>query len=70
MGSFLTGARLMAAAEMLDSTEATVATIAGKVGHHPESSFTRAFRAEFGTAAARFRRDQSGRPVGNGVDRR
>jgi AraC family transcriptional activator of mtrCDE len=58
VGAFLTRARLMAAADLLNSTDATVATIAAKVGYQSESSFTRAFRTELGTTPARFRRDQ------------
>jgi AraC-like DNA-binding protein len=58
VGAFLAKARLMAAAELLDSTDSTVATIAEKVGYQSESAFSRAFRAEVGTTPARFRRDQ------------
>jgi AraC family transcriptional activator of mtrCDE len=61
VGVFLARARLMAAAELLGSTDATVATIAGQVGYRSESAFSRAFRAEVGTTPARFRRDQLGR---------
>jgi AraC family transcriptional activator of mtrCDE len=60
VGAFLTRARLMAAAELLKSSDATVATIAGKVGYHSESSFARAFRTEVGTTPAQFRRTQQG----------
>jgi AraC-like DNA-binding protein len=56
-GTFLTRARLMAAAELLDTSDATVATISSRVGYQSESAFTRAFRAEFGTTPARFRRE-------------
>jgi len=55
-GAFLVRARVMAAAELLRSTDATVATIAGQVGYQSESAFSRAFRAEVGTTPARFRR--------------
>jgi len=55
-GVFLVRARVMAAAELLKSTDATVATIAGQVGYQSESAFSRAFRAEVGTTPARFRR--------------
>jgi AraC family transcriptional activator of mtrCDE len=61
VGEFLAKARLMAATELLSATDATVATIAGKVGYQSESAFSRAFRAELGTTPARFRRDQSSR---------
>lgn len=61
VGAFLARARVMAAAELLHSTDATVATIAGQVGYQSESAFSRAFRAEVGTTPARFRRDQQQR---------
>ena len=61
VGSFLARARVMAAAELLNSSDATVATIAGQVGYQSESAFSRAFRAEVGTTPARFRRDQQRR---------
>jgi AraC family transcriptional activator of mtrCDE len=65
VGAFLARARLMAAAELLNSTDATVATIAGQVGYRSESAFSRAFRAEVGTTPARFRRDQHQRTTRN-----
>ncbi|WP_076432385.1 AraC family transcriptional regulator [Microbispora rosea] len=58
VGAFLARARLMAATELLSTTDATVATVAGQVGYQSESAFSRAFRAEVGTTPARFRRDQ------------
>lgn len=58
VGVFLARARVMAAAELLTTSHATVATIAGQVGYQSESAFSRAFRAEVGTTPARFRRDQ------------
>jgi AraC family transcriptional activator of mtrCDE len=61
VGAFLARIRVMAAAELLNSTDATVATIAGHVGYQSESAFSRAFRAEVGTTPARFRRDQQQR---------
>ncbi|GHH77802.1 transcriptional regulator [Streptomyces sulfonofaciens] len=65
VGGFLTRARLMAAADLLGTTDATVATIARGVGYQSESAFSRAFRTETGTSPARFRRDQaSGRTEG------
>jgi AraC-like DNA-binding protein len=60
-GAFLTRTRLMAAAELLGSTDATVATIASQVGYQSESAFSRAFRSEVGTTPARFRREQQQR---------
>jgi AraC family transcriptional activator of mtrCDE len=61
VGVFLVRARVMAAAELLNSSDATVATIAGQVGYQSESAFSRAFRAEVGTTPARFRRHQQRR---------
>jgi AraC-like DNA-binding protein len=57
-GTFLTRARLMAAAQLLSTTDATVATIASRVGYRSESAFSRAFRAELAATPARFRREQ------------
>lgn len=56
VGAFLARARMMAAAELLTTTDAPVATIADRVGYRSESAFTRAFRAELGTTPSRFRR--------------
>ncbi|WP_232668109.1 AraC family transcriptional regulator [Pseudonocardia sp. TRM90224] len=58
VGAFLARARVMAAAELLDSSDATVANIAGSVGYRSESAFSRAFRGEVGTTPARYRIDQ------------
>ncbi|WP_411093657.1 cupin domain-containing protein [Streptomyces sp. 049-1] len=58
VGTFLARARLMAAADLLSGTDATVATVAGQVGYASESAFSRAFRDEVGTTPARYRRDQ------------
>jgi AraC-like DNA-binding protein len=67
-GSFVTRARLMAATELLSSTDVAVATVAGKVGYQSESSFARAFRAELGTTPAQFRRDQQrSKPIDAGL---
>lgn len=56
VGAFLTQVRLMAAAELLLDTDATVATVAGQVGYSSESAFSRAFRLATGSTPARFRR--------------
>jgi AraC family transcriptional activator of mtrCDE len=58
VGAFLAQTRLMTAAELLQSTDATVAAIALEVGYQSESAFSRAFRAQVGRTPARFRRDQ------------
>lgn len=55
-GAFLTRARMMAAAQLLSTSDATVASVAGQVGYQSESAFSRAFRAQLGTTPARFRR--------------
>jgi AraC family transcriptional activator of mtrCDE len=62
VGAFLVRARMMAAADLLSISDATVATVAGRVGYQSESAFSRAFRAEVGTTPARFRRAQRQRP--------
>jgi AraC family transcriptional activator of mtrCDE len=54
----------MTAAELLSSTDTTVATIASQVGYQSESGFSRAFRAQAGTTPAKFRRDQRNRMAG------
>ncbi|MEU6493543.1 AraC family transcriptional regulator [Streptomyces sp. NPDC046984] len=59
VGAFLARARLMAAAELLTTTDATVASVAGQVGYSSESAFSRAFRAHLGTTPARFRRERT-----------
>lgn len=61
VGAFLTRLRVMAGADLLTTSDATVATVAGQVGYRSESAFSRAFRAETGTTPARFRRAQQGR---------
>ncbi|MGI5143889.1 MULTISPECIES: cupin domain-containing protein [unclassified Streptomyces] len=61
VGRFLAQARLMTAAELLSSTDATVAAIALRVGYQSESAFSRAFRAQIGTTPAKFRRGQQQR---------
>jgi AraC-like DNA-binding protein len=50
--------RLKLAAEILQSTEDSVAAVAEAVGYGSEASFNRAFRREFGRPPARFRRDR------------
>jgi AraC-like DNA-binding protein len=62
VGAFLARARLMEAAELLTTTDATVASVAGQVGYSSESAFSRAFRAHLGTTPARFRREKTQAP--------
>lgn len=50
----------MTAAELLLTTDATVATVAARVGYRSESAFSRSFRAATGTTPARFRRASAG----------
>ncbi|MEU1601361.1 AraC family transcriptional regulator [Streptomyces sp. NPDC005708] len=52
----------MAAAELLTTTDATVASVAGQVGYSSKSAFSRAFRAHLGTTPARFRRERTRAP--------
>lgn len=56
VGAFVTRARLMAAAELLTTTDATVASVATHVGYQSESAFSRAFRSATDMTPARFRR--------------
>lgn len=68
VGTFLARARLMAAADLLSFTDATVAGVAGQVGYGSESAFSRAFRAEVGTTPARFRRAQRRKRANTSAD--
>jgi AraC family transcriptional activator of mtrCDE len=56
VGKFLSQVRLMTAAELLSTTDATVASVAAQVGYRSESAFSRSFRSAIGTTPARFRR--------------
>ncbi|MFQ3555270.1 AraC family transcriptional regulator [Streptomyces gramineus] len=58
VGAFLVRTRMMTAAELLSSTDDTVATVAGLVGYGSESAFSRVFRSEIGVSPARFRRER------------
>jgi AraC-like DNA-binding protein len=62
VGAFLTHIRVMIAAELLTSTERTVAAIATEVGYASDSAFSRAFREATGTTPARFRRQVTASP--------
>jgi AraC family transcriptional activator of mtrCDE len=57
VGAFVARARLMTAAELLISEEATVASVAMRVGYRSESAFSRSFRSAVGVTPARFRRE-------------
>ena len=53
--AYLTRWRLQLGAQLLKSTNSSVAQIAGDVGYESEPSFNRAFKREFGLPPARFR---------------
>ena len=56
--AYLTGWRLQLAARALASTSRGVADIAEEVGYESEAAFNRAFKREFGSPPARYRREQ------------
>ena len=56
VGAFIAQTRLMTAAELLVSTDATVASVAAEVGYRSESAFGKSFRSAMGVTPARFRR--------------
>lgn len=56
VGEFLTHTRLMTAADLLTTTDDTVAAVAAQVGYRSESAFSRAFRLATGSTPARFRK--------------
>jgi transcriptional regulator GlxA family with amidase domain len=58
--AYLTKWRIKLAAEILQSSEESVAAIALSVGYASEAAFNRAFRREFNCPPARFRRSMSG----------
>ncbi len=69
--SYLTKWRLQLAARRLISTPRSVAEIADEVGYESEAAFCRAFRRQFGSPPARFRRERriakTGEPSGGSV---
>jgi AraC-like DNA-binding protein len=56
--AYLTKWRLRLAAEILQASEESVAAIALSVGYASEAAFNRAFRREFNSPPARFRRNR------------
>jgi AraC-like DNA-binding protein len=56
--AYLTRWRLQLAARRLTSTPRSVAEIAGQVGYESEAAFSRAFKREFGSPPAKFRRER------------
>jgi AraC-like DNA-binding protein len=57
--AYLAQWRLRLGAEMLQSTESSVAEVATAVGYGSESAFNRAFKREFNVPPAQFRRQRS-----------
>jgi len=57
--AYLTKWRLKLGAELLQSTEQSVAEIAANVGYGSEAAFNRAFKREFSSPPAQFRRQQA-----------
>jgi AraC-like DNA-binding protein len=58
---YLTHWRLQLAAQELKTSRATLARIAERTGYESEAAFSRAFKKEFGTAPATWRRADAGR---------
>ncbi|MFI6831578.1 AraC family transcriptional regulator [Kribbella sp. NPDC050241] len=61
VAAFVVSLRMMVAADLLTDPELTVAAVAGRVGYHSESAFTRAFREATGVTPGRYRRTQIAR---------
>ena len=61
--AYLAQWRLKLGAEILRSTEDSVAEVAGMVGYGSEAAFNRAFKREFDCPPAQFRRDHRDRKV-------
>ena len=61
--AYLTKWRLKLGAEFLQSTEDSVAEIAAAVGYASESAFNRAFKREFASPPAQFRRKRKARSI-------
>ena len=62
--AYLTKWRLKLGADLLESSEETVAEIAAAVGYGSEAAFNRAFRREFDCPPAQFRRQHKTQPAG------
>src|SRR5262249_37741582 len=58
--AYLTQWRLKLGAEILQSTEDSVAQVAAAVGYGSEAAFNRAFKRGFACPPAQFRRERSG----------
>ena len=61
--AYLAQWRLKLGAEILQSTEDSVAQVAEAVGYGSEASFNRAFKREFDDPPAQFRRKHKAGPV-------
>src|SRR5262245_35192294 len=61
--AYLAQWRLKLGAEILQSTEDSVAKVAAVVGHGSEAAFNRAFKREFGCPPAQFRKRKLHRPL-------
>ena len=61
--AYLAQWRLRLGAEMLQSTGDSVAQVAAAVGYGSESTFNRAFKREFGSPPAQFRRQRTAPPA-------
>ncbi len=61
--AYLTRWRLQLAARRLTSTPRSVAEIAGEVGYESEAAFSRAFKRQFGSPPAKFRRERATEPT-------
>ena len=68
--AYLAQWRLKLGAEILQSTEDSVAEVAAAVGYGSEAAFNRAFKREFDCPPAQFRRNRKGPPVRLSRDRR
>jgi AraC-like DNA-binding protein len=56
--TYLTWWRMTIASRLLQSTDAALATVAGRVGYSSEYAFSKAFKRELGVAPAHYRRQQ------------
>jgi len=61
--AYLTQWRLRLGAEILQSTDHSVAQVAAEVGYGSEAAFNRAFKREFNHPPAQFRRQHKARTV-------
>jgi AraC-like DNA-binding protein len=59
---YLTQWRMLLASNLLCRSNASLASIAHEVGYQTDTAFSRAFRREFGTPPAAWRRSRAARP--------